>query len=161
MSLKNDPAYSLPDTTPTPPRHNSTEGLLALLLGIGIILILLRVPGVNTYLRRLLSHSARPRLDSNTLVWANKYRGVYYCPGSKFYGSGLGTYMKQGNALTAGYQPVLGSYCSQGKQASPEKHGTGAEELNGKGTSASEPNGKVTSQIRQTGTRKDGKIAAE
>lgn len=132
-----------------------------LLLGIGIVLILLRVPSVNTYLGRLLSHSARPTLDSNTLVWANQSRGVYYCPGSKFYGSGMGTYMRQGNALTAGYQPVLGSYCGHGKQASPEKHGTGAEELNGKGVSASELSGNVASQIRHTSTREEGKVEAD
>lgn len=154
MSPKNDVTYDSREEVPKPPPRDNTEGFLALLAGIGIILLLLQVPSVNVYFKRMLSHSGHPAFNPSTLVWANKDAGVYYCSGSTFYGSGAGTYMRQGNALTSGYQPALGHYCNQDSQANHERPATGAEKLNGKRTSASARAGNVSAQMRHTNTRK-------
>jgi hypothetical protein len=82
---------------------------------------------------------AQPLKDPNalnTVVWARKMTGTYYCGDSYMYGKAGGEFMKQGTALDTGYQPDMGSYCSP-KQAPPsiarpraddahaERHGIG------------------------------------
>src|SRR5579863_3760073 len=54
----------------------------------------------------------------NTVVWARKLTGTYYCGDSVLYGKAGGEFMKQETALDTGYQPDMGSYCSPG-QAPP------------------------------------------
>jgi hypothetical protein len=121
MSLKHDPSYSLPDGASAPPRRNGADGILALLVAIEVLLVIVSVPSFNAPFRNLFSRSGRPALDPSALVWANKDSGIYSCPNSPQYGVGAGSYMKQGEALTAGYQPDLGNYCSLESESRAKK----------------------------------------
>ena len=122
MSLKNSSSYGFPEETPQPSRQNSSEAILMFLLAVGTLLIILQIPGVNEFLLKKSERAGRPAIDQSALVWANKDAGLYYCSGSKLYGSGVGAYMKQGDALTAGYQPVLGNYCNAERPANSQEN---------------------------------------
>jgi hypothetical protein len=104
-------------------RRNDADAILAFLVAVGIGLMILFVPGVNAPLRQMFSLQTHPPLDPSATVWVSKSAAAYYCPDSKFYGSGHGTYMKQGDALTGGYQPALGDYCGPKGQATARKPG--------------------------------------
>jgi hypothetical protein len=64
---------------------------------------------------------SQPLVDPNalnTVVWARKMTGTYYCGDSYLYGKAGGEFMKQETALDTGYQPDMGSYCSPGQAPS-------------------------------------------
>lgn len=105
-----------------PRRRNNLGDVLTFLLASGVVIFILLLPSVNVSLRNMFSGHVRPALNAGMTVWASKDAGVYYCPGSRLYGSGVGVYMKQGDALTKGYQPVLGNYCNPGNKKVAKKH---------------------------------------
>lgn len=132
MALRHDTSYSLPDAEPAPPGGGGIGVILVLLLLIEVVLVVLSVPSFNGPLRNLFFSSSRPALDPSALVWTNKGTGEYFCPDSTRYGVGAGSYMKQGEALTAGYQPEFGNYCTveneaRAKRPNPGARGAGKE----------------------------------
>lgn len=48
-------------------------------------------------------------------VWAKKQTGFYYCQGGILFGSKPGQLMTQAEALSSGYRPVGGEYCTHNK----------------------------------------------
>jgi hypothetical protein len=57
-----------------------------------------------------------PALDSGVRVWVRHESGFYYCHGNVLFGRRPGKLQAQGGALTSGYRPADGQYCSEGKQ---------------------------------------------
>jgi hypothetical protein len=94
-----------------PPRRPDYSRFVLLLLAFGLALFLILQPGVRAKLLKLLPAGPKFQMNSGVVVWAGKQSGSYYCPGSALYAKGLGSYMRQGDALTVGYQPALGRYC--------------------------------------------------
>ena len=64
-------------------------------------------------------------------VWVRTESGFYYCHGDVLFGRGPGKLKVQGDALTSGYRPAAGHYCSDGKQ----------EEHSSSGPSSGNPTG--------------------
>jgi hypothetical protein len=60
-------------------------------------------------------------LDSGVRVWVRHESGFYYCHGNVLFGRRPGKLQAQGEALTSGYRPAGGQYCSEEKQ---EVHST-------------------------------------
>lgn len=116
MALKHEQWDEPEWEKPKPPRRNDVGGLVVFLVCAGIVLAALFVPGLSKPLRKMLEPPQRPRLDASTTVWIQKDAGSYYCSDSRMFGQGGGAYMKQGEALTAGYQPALGLYCNELKK---------------------------------------------
>lgn len=56
-----------------------------------------------------------PKTIENVGVWTKKRFGFYYCQDGALYGSKPGELMTQVNALTAGYRPASGQYCTNSK----------------------------------------------
>lgn len=110
--------------TRKPPRQRETGVFMLLLLVFGLALAVIYVPGLRTRVRSFFPPSANPTMNSAVVVWADKQAGSYYCAGSRLYGKKPGSYMRQGNALTHGYQPALGRYCEeeQTKQSKGVRH---------------------------------------
>ena len=70
------------------------------------------VPSIRGTLGSLLmAQPVNQFMNATVIVWANQQTGNYYCEDSWGYGKGRGTFMKQGEALTDGYQPELAQYC--------------------------------------------------
>lgn len=57
-----------------------------------------------------------PKEGENVSVWAKAQSGFYYCQGGTLFGNEPGTIMAQGDALTSGYRPFGGDYCTGGQQ---------------------------------------------
>ena len=78
---------------------------------------------------KLLVEFSVPRKmsDPSAVVWVIPQDGNYYCSGSVLHGREPGRLMKQGEALTQGYQPALGRYCASGEnvRAGSGKSGIG------------------------------------
>lgn len=111
-------SYEYEVSEPKKPPRRSGAGLSAfLLLVLGVILAFIFVPGLRKRVLKTLIVRTHQKIDADVLVWTNKQAGTYYCSGDRFYGHGQGSYMKQGEALTRGYQPNLGRYCD-GKEPS-------------------------------------------
>lgn len=94
---------------------------LALVFGFALALVF--VPGIRRHLAGLFPSASRPRMNPAVVVWADRMAGNYYCAGSMLYGRQPGTYMKQGQALTFGFQPDLGQYCRKPQLADPARLG--------------------------------------
>ncbi|HEV2387947.1 MAG TPA: hypothetical protein VGS20_11910 [Candidatus Acidoferrales bacterium] len=113
MALKHE-SWDEPDwDKPKPPRRNDSLGVVIFLLTAAIIMAAIFVPSLSQPLRKMLQPPSRPKLDVSITVWVQRDAGTYQCSDSRLYGKGDGSYMKQGEALTAGYQPALGDYCNQ------------------------------------------------
>ena len=98
-----------------PPKPRKTSGGLAMLLVIGFALIaVLLIPSLRSRFDKLFPSQTPKRVEMGVRVWADKQAGNYYCSNSDFFGRGSGSYMRQGDALTLGYQPALGNYCEEG-----------------------------------------------
>lgn len=125
MSRSSDSLISHQEEGNKPRRRNSLSDILVVLVALGAVFVIVLVPSINAPLRELFSGTVHgpvhPALYPSMTVWADKDAGVYYCPGSALYGSGGGVYMKQGDALTRGYQPVLGSYCNEPAKKATKK----------------------------------------
>lgn len=119
MSLKVNTGLSFREDSPRLRRRNTLGDIVMFLLAVGVIFIILLVPSVNVPVRKMFSGPVHPALYAGMTVWASEDAGIYYCPGSTLYGSGGGVYMKQGDALTKGYQPVLGRYCDPESKNAP------------------------------------------
>jgi hypothetical protein len=97
-----------------PPKPQKNGGLVTILLFLATALVAaLFIPGVRARVSKLFSSDAPKKVEMGAKVWADKKAGNYYCADSSFFGRGTGSYMKQGDALTLGYQPALGSYCQE------------------------------------------------
>lgn len=108
----NDSSYpSPPGESPAGRRRSSFSWITLLMLVVACALGLSFVPGMRARVDSLLAQAAPPSMNSAVTVWTNKQTGNYYCQGSREYGKGAGSYMQQGEALTAGYQPELSQYC--------------------------------------------------
>lgn len=57
-----------------------------------------------------------PKEGENVSVWAKAQSGFYYCQGGTLFGSNPGAMMAQGDALTSGYRPFGGDYCTGSQQ---------------------------------------------
>src|SRR5690348_1950637 len=57
-----------------------------------------------------------PKEGERVSVWARTQSGFYYCQGGTLFGSNPGTMMAQGDALTSGYRPSGGDYCTGSQQ---------------------------------------------
>lgn len=75
--------------------------------------------GCNHQKSTAVNHPLTNPADLNTVVWAKKLTGIYYCRDSASFGAGPGAYMKQEKALDTGYQPQFGTYCAGSKTAKP------------------------------------------
>lgn len=106
--------YREPDK---PPKGDGFALDLILVGTAAVILVFLLVPGLRNRVTRVLTTGTSHTIPTEVKVWANKEAGYYYCSGSRFYGHGQGSFMKQGNALTLGYQPELGKYCTGSKKS--------------------------------------------
>lgn len=85
--------------------------VIAVMLTTALILLIvvpLQIP------EKLLGYNfSRPSVnDPSAMVWVIPSEGAYYCAGSVMHGRQPGRLMPQGQALTLGYQPALGLYCS-------------------------------------------------
>jgi hypothetical protein len=97
-----------------PPKPRKSSGGLTLLLVVAFALIAaFFIPSVRARINKFFPSETAKRVEMGVQVWANKDAGNYYCATSKFFGRGTGSYMRQGDALTLGYQPALGNYCQQ------------------------------------------------
>lgn len=103
------------DEPKKPPKRDSFTTELLLMGALAIALLYLLLPGLRTRVIRAFTVGTQQKVNTEVTVWANKDAGYYYCSGSRFYGHTPGSYMKQGDALTLGYQPELGKYCSGGQ----------------------------------------------
>lgn len=111
---RNDPSYaSSSNKAPVGRRRSGFDWLPFLALVLAVVLAVSFVPGIRGQLDSLIAKPVDSRMISTVTVWANKQTGNYYCAGSREYAKGQGRYMKQGEALTAGYQPELGRYCNR------------------------------------------------
>ena len=62
------------------------------------------------------------------LVWARKESGFYYCRGNVLFGRGPGKLQTQSEALTSGYRPEDGHYCTSDlREAHHSGHATPAQ----------------------------------
>lgn len=57
-----------------------------------------------------------PQKSERVSVWAKTESGFYYCQGGTLFDSQPGTMMAQIDALTSGYRPSAGEYCTGGQQ---------------------------------------------
>jgi hypothetical protein len=113
---------------PKKPPKKDGFGLDLILVGtVAMILVFLLVPGLRIRVMRMFTVGTPHKIATEVTVWANKGAGYYYCSGSRFYGHGQGSFMKQGDALTLGYQPELGKYCI-GKKKSDLKEVDGKKD---------------------------------
>lgn len=104
------------------PRRSSFGWLVVFLLVLAGALAASFIPGIRGRLGSLVAQPVGPRMSTGVMVWADRQTGNYYCEGSREYGKGRGSYMKQGEALTAGYQPELNEYCGDVKSKGVERH---------------------------------------
>jgi hypothetical protein len=82
--------------------------LLALLL---IALTLCCAPS-STPVRQELAAEAATQGNPKTVVWVNTNSGIYWCPGSRWYGrTKRGFYTTQKKAQKQGYRPAYYNYC--------------------------------------------------
>ena len=117
MALNGSSCRPLMDESEIPkPHRQSTIGSLArLLLALGVVLAVVFVPSIRVHLKTLFPPMTSPKPNPAVVVWAHKQAGNYYCAGSRLYGKQPGNFMKQGDALTLGFQPALGGYCQKAK----------------------------------------------
>lgn len=100
-----------------PPQRKGGFGMTILLFVAAAVVAAFFIPGVRTQFNKLFPTDASKKVEMGAKVWADRQAGTYFCADSKFFGHGTGTYIKQGDALTLGYQPALGSYCQEGHPA--------------------------------------------
>jgi hypothetical protein len=106
-------SYDSDFSEPKKPEPQKGHGLsVFLVLVLGALVTVVAVPSLRTRVMRALTVRTPTKIAQDVTVWANKQAGYYYCSGTRFYGHGSGVYMKQGDALTRGYQPELGKYCA-------------------------------------------------
>lgn len=100
---------------PPKPKQSSTAVVL-LLVAVALVAAYF-IPGVRARVNQIFPADAPKKVQMGAKVWADKRAGTYYCADSQFFGRGTGRYLKQGDALTLGYQPALGNYCQQAQPA--------------------------------------------
>jgi hypothetical protein len=89
--------------------------VVSVMLTVAVILLViipLQVP--QRLIQQLDFHTARMTSPS-TRVWVMPSKGTYYCSGSMMNGRQPGHFLGQAEALSRGYQPAMGSYCTSGK----------------------------------------------
>lgn len=58
----------------------------------------------------------KPPAVPGVLVWVRKESGFYYCHGDVLFGRKPGKLQTQSEAITSGYRPAGGQYCTDGKR---------------------------------------------
>lgn len=117
MALNNgsyDQGYSQPNK---PPRRKNNGWAAALLLPAVALLLVTLMPSLRKKVMNEFSPPVQIKVEMGAQVWTNKKTGSYYCRGSMFYGHGPGKFMNQGDALTAGFQPEQGKYCTESQSS--------------------------------------------
>jgi hypothetical protein len=66
-------------------------------------------------LSALLRGQKKQVLEPEVKVWAKKQTGFYYCRGDILFGTKQGRLMTQDEALTSGFRPADGDYCTAEK----------------------------------------------
>jgi hypothetical protein len=114
MALNGSSYYGPPaDETHKPRVRRDSGKFVFFLLILGVVLAVVLVPGVRGRFEQIFpAVAASPNIHSAVTVWANKDTGIYYCADTEEFGKRPGTFMKQGAALTAGYQPEFEQYCA-------------------------------------------------
>lgn len=132
---------------PPQKKPKKSSGMLDVLLlaGLVIVILFLLVPSLRERVARIFASKPTQTIATQVTVWASKDSGSYYCHGSRFYGHGSGSYMKQGDALTDGYQPDMGQYCQ--RPSTPD-----SKDVNAKGTGSSHSG--IGSPALQSGSQK-------
>lgn len=143
MARKESP-YGFEPAEPEKRRRAKSSGLEALLLlALLAIVLVLAVPSWRKQVGSIFTVTTQQQIDNGVTVWANQGTGTYSCTGSRFYGHGEGRYMKQGDALTQGYQPELSRYCAGGQpadsQAVAERSGSASKHTGSSSTAESAP----------------------
>ena len=106
-----------------PPTRGKGNGVFAVMLVLAAALIaVVIVPGWRSRVSNFFSSVPKSKVQMNAKVWADKRTGGYYCADSRSFGRGTGVVLRQGEALTLGYQPVLGKYCA-------DSYSTGSTEV--------------------------------
>jgi hypothetical protein len=100
-----------------PPKRKESSMIVVLLFVAAALVAAFFIPGVRARVSKYFPTDQPKKVEMGAKVWADKQAGTYYCADSHFFGHGTGTYMKQGDALTLGYQPALGNYCQEGQPA--------------------------------------------
>ncbi len=109
---RRDTSYGSDFASPETPRKPKRKGWDAsLLLVLAVLLVVALVPSLRNRVRNAFGPATQQKINDDVTVWADKSSGTYSCFGNRFYGHGTGIYVKQGDALTMGYQPLLGGYC--------------------------------------------------
>jgi hypothetical protein len=98
------------------PRKRAKSGprlvhLAGLVIAVLVLALGIAPLGVTTLLREIGIGQAAlsaPELP----VWVIPQEGNYYCSGGALFGTRPGRFMKQADALTLGYQPATGRYCT-------------------------------------------------
>jgi hypothetical protein len=109
-----DPLLSEAPSTSTAIKKDPWLLIGILVLGMAVSALLF-IPGLANHFHGALATVEPPAMNPTVLVWTNRNTGIYYCADSRLYGRAPGEFRKQGEALTAGYQPVFGKYCKESK----------------------------------------------
>jgi hypothetical protein len=116
MALHSSSYDSLYDERPEPPKPRDSSGVYVILLVVAAALIVaLVIPSVRARISKFFPSATSKKVAMGAQVWANQQEGSYFCANSRRFGRGAGRYMRQGDALTLGYQPALGQYCGDGQ----------------------------------------------
>lgn len=116
MALNGSSYYQDYSEPKKPPRKNNGWAA-ALLVPAAALLVVTLMPGLRKKVMKEFSSPAKIKIEMSAQVWTNKDSGYYYCRGSSFYGHGAGRFMNQGDALTGGFQPALGKYCTESQSS--------------------------------------------
>lgn len=124
---------------PSPDDHSailSNPMIPACLVLLAVLLITTTIPGqfwtnaADNFptLAKIFSFSGSgqsnvlPKASENVSVWTKKQFGFYYCQDGVLYGREPGKFMTQAAALTSGYRPADGNYCtSSTPEAAPAR----------------------------------------
>jgi hypothetical protein len=134
-NLAGDVPFWSPEVSGTRPpkparRRHSLLGSSPLIPALILLLLIVFLPASKWFRQSVHSAAQFPVLQQisalihgqkeqslmpNVKVWAKKQTGFYYCRGNILFGTKQGKLMAQGKALTSGYRPADGDYCTSDK----------------------------------------------
>lgn len=104
-SMREDDATARPK-----PRKNWMAPAILLAVTAALVAVVID-PSLRKQITTFFPAPVSKQIEMEARVWADRQTGSYYCADSRLFGRGAGSYMKQGDALTLGFQPALGKYC--------------------------------------------------